>query len=97
MNREQKRALARTNKKHIDAAAKYLEERQAKTLNDGRAEAMYLLFFLALHRVEGFGRKKCIRVGNYIDDLMLDWRKEKIGLDMLRQQVRDNIGISIDL
>lgn len=95
MNRAERRKLEKLNRKDKHDIIDVLAKKQEQVLNDGRAEAMFLLFILLLHRHFGFGQKRCLRIMQGVDDMMGLWLKGELDLYKLRQMVRDEVGIEI--
>lgn len=93
MNRAQKRALSKINKRDINDAVKRLEARQNKLLIEDRVEAMFACTALALHKLHKFGAKRCLKVLNEIDGEMLLWVRGEVTLEDLKERAAQEIGI----
>lgn len=93
MNRAQRRALGKINKRDIDNAVKHLENRQNKLLIEDRVEAMFVCTALALRKLHKFGAKRCLKVLNEIDGEMLLWVRGEVTLEDLKKRASDEIGL----
>lgn len=97
MNRAQRRALSKINKSDITAAEERIIRHQEKILNDGRAEAMFLVSILALHNEFGFGQKRCYRFMQTVDEMMGLWKDGTMDLNKARRLVENKLGIRIEM
>lgn len=95
MNRKERRELAKTNIEEIKRAEQRIKRRQEQVMNDGRAEAMFLLHALAIHEIYGFGAKRCLRVMERVDSEMSKWLTGESDIPALRKRVEEEIGIKI--
>ena len=97
MNRaERRKALAQSKRDLRDIKAD-LRRNQEKVLNDTRAECMFLIFVLVLHRGFGFGKKRCLKAMMAIDKLMGSWIKGTLDLEKLRELVEKEVGIRVEI
>ena len=60
-----------------------------------RVEAMLTCFALAMHEEFGFGKKRCLKALERVDSYMGTWVKDQESLKLLKQKVKDEIGIII--
>ena len=96
MNRQQRRALSKTNLSEIRAAENRIKKDQERVLNDGRAEAMFLISILVLHRDFKFGQQRCFSFMQKLDEFMEEWRNG-LDLESLRRQVEEELGIKVEM
>lgn len=97
MNRADRRAYDRALRKAAKEIQDSLEQKTEKTLNDNRVECMYCAFALALRAECGFGAKKIYKILSRIDDEMDGFIKGTEDLQSMRQRVKDEIGLLIEL
>ena len=97
MNRADRRAYERVLRKAKAEIQDSLERKTEKTLNDNRVECMYCAFALALRAECGFGAKKIYKILSRIDDEMDGFIKGTEDLQSMRQRVKDEIGLLIEL
>lgn len=97
MNRAERRRMERLRNKEIKNIKQGLIKAQDKTLNDGRAEAMLLLFALTLHEEFGFGQQRCLKALQRIDNEMALWVNGTESLETLRKKVFEEIGIEVKM
>lgn len=93
MNRAQRRALGKVNKRDIDDAVRHLENRQNKLLIEDRAEAMFVCTALALRKLHKFGARRCKKVLDEIDREMLPWINGEVTLEDLKERAAEEIGL----
>lgn len=97
MNRAERRRMERLRNRGIKDIKQELMKAQDKTLNDGRAEAMLLLFALTLHEEFGFGQQRCLRALKRIDDEMAHWTDGTENFETLRKKVLEKTGIEVKM
>lgn len=97
MNRAEKRAAERQQKRAVREIRDYLGKKQDKTLNDGRVEAMFLLFMEAMLKVLNLEPEECLPVLQYIEDKMPAWRSGEETLETIRQRLVDEYGFMVEL
>ena len=91
MNRAERRRLEKQNRAR--GIKKMIVDVQ-ETENQ-RVEAMLTCFVLAMHEEFGFGKKRCLRALRRVDSYMGTWVKDQESLKLLKQKVKDEIGIII--
>lgn len=97
VNRKERRTLDRDRKKAEKSLRKALFDEQKKVLNDGRVEAMFLLFAEAMMKVLNYSPEECLPVLQYIEDQMPYWTSGQETLETIRERVMDQYGFRIAL
>lgn len=100
MNRQERRRLDRQyGRRRIEQMKRDLAEQitagVSQAVTDGRVEAMMACFCLALNDEFGFGRERCLRVLNRLDELMGPWVINAKDSDALLREVRERVGIRL--
>lgn len=88
MNRQQRRLQAQkiSRKKLIQTARQQIHEDVAQVVENHKTEMLMACFCLALHREFGFGKVRCLRALNAIDEIVLPVIKGDVTKEMLRDQ-----------
>ena len=100
MNRQERRRPDRQyGRRRIEQMKRELTEQitagVSQAVTDGRVEALMACFCLALNDEFGFGRERCLRVLNRLDELMGPWVTEAKDSTALMQEVENRVGIRL--
>ena len=95
MNRAERCRQARQKKQISDEIKKAVLRQAEQQLNDGRVEAILVCMTLVLHQEFGFGRERCLRALQAVDQMVRPWIEGEENLDEIRQKVIDQVGIDI--
>lgn len=93
MNRAERRRLEKQNRAR--GIKKMIVDDIVQETENQRVEAMLTCFVLAMHEEFGFGKKRCLKVLERVDSYMGTWVKDQESLKLLKQKVKDEIGIII--
>ena len=93
MNRAERRRLEKQNRAR--GIKKMIVDEIVQETENQRVEAMLTCFALAMHEEFGFGKKRCLKALERVDSYMGIWVKDQESLKMLKQKVKDEIGIII--
>lgn len=93
MNRAERRRLEKQNRAR--GIKKMIVDDIVQETENQRVEAMLTCFVLAMHEEYGFGKERCLRALRRVDSYMCTWVKDQESLKLLKQKVKDEIGIII--
>lgn len=93
MNRAERRRLEKQNRAR--GIKKMIVDDIVQETENQRVEAMLTCFVLAMHEEYGFGKERCLRAPRRVDSYMGTWVKDQESLNLLKQKVKDEIGIII--
>ena len=93
MNRAERRRLEKQNRAR--GIKKMIVDDIVQETENQRVEAMLTCFVLAMHEEYGFGKERCLRALRRVDSYMGTWVKDQESLNLLKQKVKDEIGIII--
>ena len=93
MNRAERRRLEKQNRAR--GIKKMIVDDIVQETENQRVEAMLTCFVLAMHEEYGFGKERCLRALRRVDSYMGTWVKYQESLKLLKQKVKDEIGIII--
>lgn len=93
MNRAERRRLEKQNRAR--GIKKMIVDEIVQETENQRVEAMLTCFALAMHEEYGFGKERCLRALRRVDSYMGTWVKDQESLKLLKQKVKDEIGIII--
>ena len=93
MNRAERRRLEKQNRAR--GIKKMIVDDNVQETENQRVEAILTCFVLAMHEEFGFGKKRCLMALERVDSYMGTWVKDQESLKLLKQKVKDEIGIVI--
>ncbi len=93
MGRAERRKIEKKNRSEKPTHGQLRTYKERITSEQARFNTELLLtsFALCQHRVFGFGRKRILRSLQYMDEMV----GSGLDLDVLRQELRDEVGIDI--
>lgn len=99
MGRAERRKIERTErienrKNKLLVTRKDLKDMRMSVSRDN-AKVLMACFALAEHRLYGYGRKRCIRTLNYVDEMMGDILDGTSSFDDYVNELRDDVGVVI--
>ena len=99
MGRAERRKIERTEriekrKNKLLVTRKDLKDMRMSVSRDN-VKVLRACFALAEHRLYGYGRKRCIRTLNYVDEMMGDILDGTSSFDDYVNELRDDVGVVI--